>query len=117
MKRDLRLFVNDILENINLIENSVEKLSLDQFKSNRLLIDATLRRLEIIGEAVKNLPDSFKNKSPKIPWKDIAGFRDKLTHVYFGIILDRVWIVIKQDLSILKKQIKEILEKENKKNA
>jgi uncharacterized protein with HEPN domain len=108
MKRDLKLFIEDILENINLIEDSTRGLSVKQFESNRLIIDATLRRLEIIGEAVKNLPDSFKNKHLTIPWKDIAGFRDKLTHAYFGVLLERVWNIIDKDLHSLKKEIEKI---------
>ena len=61
MKRNIKLFINDILENIDLIEDSIRGMSLKQFKSDRLVEDATLRRLEIIGEAVKNLPNSFKS--------------------------------------------------------
>lgn len=60
MKRDLRLFIEDILENIDLIQGSTKKLSQSDFKSNKLLIDATIRRLEIIGEAAKNIPDDFR---------------------------------------------------------
>jgi len=108
MKRDLRLFVEDILENINLIEDSIKELSAKQFESNRLVIDATLRRLEIIGEAVKNFPDSFKNKHSEVPWKDISGFRDVIVHAYFGVVLSRVWNIIKKDLPIFKKQIEKI---------
>ena len=70
------------------------------------LRDATIRRLEIIGEAVKNIPNSFRNKYPEVPWRNIAGFRDILIHAYFGINLDRVWNIIKKDLPDLKKNIK-----------
>lgn len=108
MKRNINLFIQDILENINLIKNSVNGLSIKQFESNRLIIDATLRRLEIIGEAVKNIPNSFKENYPNIPWKNIAGFRDKLTHAYFGVILDRVWNIIEKDLPSFKKEIEKI---------
>ena len=62
MKRNMGLFINDILENIGLIEGSIQKISEEGFKQNKLLIDATLRRLEIIGEAAKNIPQSFKEK-------------------------------------------------------
>lgn len=115
MKRDLKLFIEDILENINLIENSIKGLSVKQFKSNRLIIDATLRRLEIIGEAVKNIPDSFREKYSNIPWKDIAGFRDKLTHAYFGVILERVWNIIEIDLPSFRKEIEKISFEDNRK--
>ncbi len=108
MKRDINLFIQDILENINLIEDSIKGLSIKQFESNRLIIDATLRRLEIIGEAVKNIPNSFRENYPNIPWKNIAGFRDKLTHAYFGVILERIWNVIEKDLPSFKKEIEKI---------
>ena len=109
MKRDLRLFIEDILENIDLIQDSTKKLSLRDFKSNKLIIDATIRRLEIIGEAAKNIPDDFRKRYPKIPWRDIAGFRDVVTHAYFGVILEKVWEVIKKDIPDLEKKIKLIL--------
>ena len=108
MKRNIKLFINDILENIDLIEDSIRGMSLKQFKSDRLVVDATLRRLEIIGEAVKNLPNSFKSNHPELPWRDIAGFRDKLIHAYFGVVLDRVWNILKKDLPYFKGKIKNI---------
>jgi len=108
MKRDLRLFIENILENIHLIEDSSKELSKIEFKSNKLIIDATIRRLEIIGEAIKNIPDLIRKKYPEIPWRDIAGFRDVVTHVYFGVVLDRVWEIIKQDLPELKQKMLEI---------
>ena len=114
MKRDLILFIHDILENIELIEDSTEKISSSKFKLDRLLFDATMRRLEIIGEAVKNIPESFRNKYPVVPWKKISGLRDILIHAYFGIQSEIIWNIIKKDLPELKKQIKEILEKEDK---
>jgi len=108
MKRDVGLFIDDILENINLIEISTRKLSKEQFKANKDIVDATLRRLEVIGEAVKNLPISLTKKYPKTPWKDIAGFRDVLIHAYFGVVIDRVWNILGQDLDRLKKEVLEI---------
>jgi len=117
MKRDTRLFIADIIENIGLIEDSTKKLSQNEFKSDKLIVDATIRRLEIIGEATKNMPNDFRKKYPEIPWRDIAGFRDVVTHAYFGVMLEKVWAVIKTDLPDLKQKIqkiKEDLEKETK---
>ncbi len=104
MKRDLMLFIDDILENIGFIEDSTRKLSKAKFKSDRDIVDATIRRLEVIGEAVKNLPGSLTSKYPGTPWKEIAGFRDVLIHAYFGVNLDRLWNIVKHDLPGLKRQ-------------
>lgn len=108
MKRENIFFVKDIIENINLIEKSIIKITKENFKSNKLLIDATIRRLEIIGESVKNLPIDFITKYPEVQWKDISGFRDVMVHGYFLVDLDKVWVVIKEDLPTLKQQIQKI---------
>jgi uncharacterized protein with HEPN domain len=76
--------------------------------------NALIRSIEIIGEATKNLSSDFRKKHPSVPWKKIAGMRDRLTHHYFGVDFTRVWNVVKDDLPKLKKQIKEILDVENK---
>lgn len=109
-KRDLRLFIKDILENINLIESFSKNISKDGLSKNELKQYAIIRALEIIGEATKHIPDSFRKKYPKVPWKDIAGFRDVVIHAYFGVILERVWKVIQEDLPNLKIKIQKILE-------
>ena len=111
--RDLIFFVEDILERSKLIKDSIKEVSYSNFKSNKLLIDATVRRLEIIGEAVKNIPESFRSKYPDVEWRKIAGLRDIIIHSYFGIDFEVIWGIIKKDVPVLKKQIKEILEKEN----
>jgi len=114
MKRDLILFVEDILENIKLIEKSTKDISKKELENNLDIRDATVRRLEIMGEASKNIPEPFRKKYPKIPWKKISGTRDILIHAYFGVDSDLMWKIIKNDLSVLKKQIEKILEKEQK---
>lgn len=108
MKRDLNLFIEDILENIEDIESFSKGLSKEGFKKSKLKQNAIYRSLEIIGEATKNIPVSFRNKYSQVPWKEIAGFRDVLVHAYFGVILERVWNILKKDLPILKTQILKI---------
>jgi len=108
MKRDMDLFIEDILNSIKNIEEFSQNLNKEKFSKDILRQSAIVRQLEIIGEAVKNIPDSFRKKYPKIPWKDIAGFRDILSHAYFGVNLDRVWNIIEIDLPKLKEEISKI---------
>ena len=111
-KKDSLIFIKHIRDSINEIGSFTENVSKKKFIEEKLIQNAVIRSIEIIGEAVKNLPKDFKNKWTKIPWNEIAGMRDKLIHNYFGVDLDSVWEVIKRDLPELKKNIGEILEKE-----
>lgn len=116
MKRDLILFIEDIKESIESIEEFSRGLNKEKYVKARLEKRAIERELGIIGEAVKNIPIFFREKYHSIPWRDIAGFRDILSHAYFGLIDERVWKIIKNDLPKLKKDIQEILEKEKQEN-
>ncbi len=109
-KRDVKVFLEDILESIEKIEEYTTDVDEEEFYENTFVQDAVLRRLEIIGEAVKNIPDDFRAKYPDIPWRQIAGMRDVLIHAYFGVNLRRVWKVIKEDVPELKLKILKILE-------
>jgi len=108
MKRDIRLFIEDISESIKNIDDFSKELDKKKFSKDKLRQSAIIRQLEIIGEAVKSIPNTFRDNYPQIPWKDIAGFRDILSHAYFGINIDRVWNVIKKDLPNIKKEIEKI---------
>jgi len=110
MTRDTRLYIQDILESIDAIEEYVQLTTEEQFYRNRQVQDAVLRRLEIIGEVVKHLDEDFRNRYPEIPWKKIAGLRNVLIHEYFGVNLKRVWRFIKIDLVELKPQVLRIWE-------
>jgi uncharacterized protein with HEPN domain len=107
--KDLNIFLEHILENIEKIDNDFLELSEVEFSKNVMLQDATLRRLEVIGEAVKNLPLSFRKKYPMIPWKKMAGMRDVLIHEYFGVDMELVWKISIKDIPRLKKQILKIV--------
>lgn len=78
--------------------------------SDRMRQDATLRKLEIIGQGVKNLSDATKTQQPDIPWKRIAGLRDKVIHDYFGVDLNIVWAVVDIELPKLRSAIEALLE-------
>ncbi len=111
MKKDPKIFLEHILESISEIEKNVKNMTENKFFDSVAIQDAVIRRLEIIGEAVKNLPPSFKNKRPKTPWKKIAGLRDILIHEYFGVDIHLVWQIANKDIPKLKKQISDLLEK------
>ena len=111
-EKDSLIFVKHILENIEDIEKFSKNLSEKEFEKDVLKQKAIIRSIEVIGEATKNIPDSFKEKYPKISWKDIVGTRDKLIHHYFGVDLNSVWKVVKEDIPELKTQLLDILKKE-----
>ena len=71
--------------------------------------DATLRKLEIIGQAVKNLSEDTRSRRPEIPWRQIAGMRDKVIHDYFGVNLEIVWAVVQKDLPTLRLAVEALL--------
>ena len=107
-QRDPRLFIEDILLSISAIERYVSDLSKEEFAEQDLIQDAVVRRLEIIGEAARQLPTELRDLYPDIPWRRIAGLRNRLTHEYFGIVVDRVWNVVQDDLPTLKTKIEDI---------
>jgi len=108
-KRDVKLYVKDILEAIKAIEKFVEGMDFESFKEDDKTSSAVIRKFEIIGEATKNIPQSIKEKYPHIPWKEMTGFRDKLIHFYFGIKYDIVWDTIKLRLPELRNNIEKVL--------
>ncbi|MBI2574478.1 DUF86 domain-containing protein [Candidatus Woesearchaeota archaeon] len=107
--RDYRDYISDIWESISDIENFAAGLNFNDFLKDKKTINATIRSLEIIGEAAKKIPNRIRAKYPEIPWQEIAGMRDKLIHEYHGVDLEIVWTVIKEDLLPLKSNIKRLV--------
>ena len=108
MSRDPRLYLDDILESIEAVDEYTQDMDEERFFSSRLIQDAVFRRLEVIGEAARQLPQEIKDSHPGVPWADIVGMRNRLTHEYFGVLLDRVWNVVRRDLPVLRAQIEAV---------
>lgn len=113
-KRSVKLFFADVLESTGNIRAYSRDMSYDEFKRDKKTIDAVVRNLEIIGEAVKNIPEEIKERHPEVDWKVAAGMRDKLIHRYFGISIQIIWETITNDLPVFESQIKKVFEREVK---
>ncbi|TET89646.1 MAG: DUF86 domain-containing protein [Methanomassiliicoccales archaeon] len=111
MTRDHRIYLQDILDSISRIENYVAEMTYEDFAGDQKTVDAVVRNIEIIGEATKNIPEEIRSMHPDLPWREMAGMRDKMIHGYFEIVHGILWETIKHDLSLIKPGIKGILDK------
>jgi uncharacterized protein with HEPN domain len=109
MKRDETVYLQHILDAITRIEEYIGRMSEAEFYRQNLNQDGVIRQLEIIGEAVRHLDIEFRNHYPDVPWQDIARTRDKLIHDYFGVDIEKVWVMTKDDIPALRGQIEVIL--------
>ncbi len=108
-KRDIVLFLEDILNAIEKIERYSRGLSLGDLKQNDMVTDAILRNFEIIGEAARNVPERVRRQYPFVEWKEAIGFRNILIHDYFGIDLEAVWDTVRKNIPSLKGNILKVL--------
>lgn len=108
MQRQYKIYFNDIIESIEKIENYVKGLDYEKFTKNSLVVDAVIRNLAIIGEAVKKIPSDVKKKHNEIEWKKVAGLRDILVHEYSGVNLKIIWDIIEHKIPELKNSINNI---------
>lgn len=102
-------YIEDIIEAMDDAMSFVKGLEYDDFVKEKKTVYAVVRAIEIIGEAVKKIPNDVKKRYPKIPWREMAGMRNKLIHEYFGVDLKRVWKTVKEDIPNLKPQFDKIL--------
>ena len=115
MKRDIALYIKDILKNMDKAGRFIKDITYEDFASDEKTNYAVVRCVEIIGEAAKNIPENIRRKYPDIPWKKMAGMRDKISHFYFGIDMKKVWLAVKRDIPKIKPQIRKILKDISKK--
>ena len=108
-ERRERDYLGDILEAIQRIQEYTDGLSAGAYYADYKTQDAVVRNLEVIGEAAKNIPESFRAEHLQVPWRDLTGVRDKLIHQYFGINQEIVWQIVQEDLPALSLQIERLL--------
>lgn len=109
MSRDFRLYLQDVLDSCEKIEHYTDGMTFDEFMSDPKTVDAVVRNLEIIGEAVKSLPSEIIELKPAVEWKEIARLRDLITHHYFKIKFTIVWDIIQNRLDELEVAVGELL--------
>ena len=108
-KRDLRDYIQDILDAIGEVKEFIEGMRFEDFAKEKKTVNAVIRSHKVIGEAAKKIPEDLRQRHAQIPWKRMAGMRDKLIHEYFGIDLETVWVVINNELPPVKPMIQDVL--------
>ncbi len=109
MSRNLNLYLSDILKSIDKIKRYTKGMSYEQLVADELTYDAVLHNLQIIGEAVKNIPQEIRILYPEVEWRKISGLRDIIAHAYFTLDEQIVWDIIQNKLSDLQQNIKQIV--------
>lgn len=107
--RDVTDYLADILNAVKEVEEFTHDMNFEAFEEDRKTINAVIRSLEVLGEATKHIPTSFRNKHPKIPWSKMAGMRDVLIHDYMGVDLMTVWKVARERLSEIRSAIEKLV--------
>lgn len=110
MSRETDLYLDDIIDAVENILAYTSGIDYDDFISNRMCIDAVIKNLLVIGEAVKKIPEDIKSEHPSVDWRNIAGLRDVLIHAYFRIDNDLIWDIIQNKLKNLRDEVLKIYE-------
>ena len=113
-KRDYRDYIQDIIDSVNDVELFTKNMDFESFAEDKKTINAVIRSIEVIGEATKTLPKSIRDQNPSIPWKKMAGMRDKMIHEYFGVDVEILWKVAKENMPSIKPLIQDVLKSLNK---
>lgn len=110
MKREYGDYFQDIIDSINETEEFTKEMSIKDFKEDKKTVNAVIRSLEIMGEAAKKIPDNIRKKYPEIPWKEMAGIRDRLIHEYHGVDLEIIWKVVTEELPLVRPLVLKLIE-------
>ena len=109
MTKDNKIYLNDILRAIESIEGFLNGVDFEKFSLDDKTFSAVVRKLEIIGEATKQISEELRKKYTQVPWKDMAGMRDRLIHFYAGVDYKLVWQTVQNELPKVKKMVNQIL--------
>jgi len=109
MSRNVLVYIKDILQNMRDAEQFIQGMTYEQFVADKKTTNAVLRSIEVIGEAAKRVPDDVRAQYPQIPWKEMAGMRDKVIHLYFSVDNETVWLVVKERIPSLQPLIEQIV--------
>ena len=110
MSRDYRLYLDDILDSCEKVETYTDGMTFESFSADARTIDAVARNIEIIGEAVKNIPIEMLETRPEIDWKKIARLRDIIVHHYFKVDIEVVWAIVQERIHELRVAVRSILD-------
>lgn len=109
MSRKTKIYLKDIIEYMSRAEKHIEGMHFEAFFKDVKTCDAVIRCIEVIGEATKKIPEEIRLRYPSVPWRDMAGMRDKIIHSYFKVDYEEVWLTVKEDIPRIKPQIEEVL--------
>jgi uncharacterized protein with HEPN domain len=111
MKRDYADYLSDIVDSISAIEQFVADMDLEEFRKDLKTVYAVIRAFEVLGEAAKKIPQELRQQHSSVPWKEMAGMRDKLIREYFSVDPEALWKTIEEDLPTLKQSLKELADR------
>ena len=109
MPRDYLLYLEDIERALDRVERYTRDQSFEAFSADEMRVDAVIRNLETLGEAVKHLPDDIRALEPATPWAQIAGLRDVLAHAYFSVNLTLLWDIITHEAPALRPVVRRLI--------